>query len=84
MGEEMLRAIGYAYVRETQKVLGNAASGAGRLEGMFEGVLQGAHDLTEGVAAVGRWVHATHVDEPFWPGAHRKCVICNSVSQCSE
>ena len=35
-----MQAIGYAYVRETQKLLGSRASGAARLEGLFEGVLQ--------------------------------------------
>ena len=53
MGDEMLRAIGYAYVRQTQKRLGNRAAGAARLGGLYEGVLHRAHTLREGAAAVG-------------------------------
>lgn len=53
MGEEMLGALGYAYVRQTLKRRRNAASGAGKLGGLYEGVLQGAHSLTEASAAVG-------------------------------
>ncbi|KAL1528453.1 hypothetical protein AB1Y20_009799 [Prymnesium parvum] len=53
MGEEMLRAIGYAYVRQTSKIRGRNATGAARLGRVFEGMLEGAHHLSEGAAAVG-------------------------------
>lgn len=53
MGEQMLQALGYCYVRQTQKVRGNQAHGAARLTGMYEGVLHGVHNMREGVGAVG-------------------------------
>lgn len=53
MGEEMLHALGYAYVRETQKIRGKRSEGAARLGGLYEGVLQRVHDVSEGVSAVG-------------------------------
>ena len=53
MGEEMLHALGYAYVRQTQKLRGKQAAGAARIGGFYEGVLQSAHTLSEGASAVG-------------------------------
>jgi hypothetical protein len=53
MGKPMLQALGYAYVRQTQKVRGQQAEGAAKLGGLYERMLQGAHDVSEGVAAVG-------------------------------
>ena len=53
MGEQMLGALGYCYVRQTQKVRGNQAQGAGRLAGMYEGMLHSVHSVREGVGAVG-------------------------------
>ena len=57
MGTEMLGAIGYAYVRQTQKVRGQKGAGANQVLGsVFEGVLQGAHSISEGASAVGNAV----------------------------
>ena len=54
MGEQMVRALGYAYVRQAQKVLGNsAASGHARFGGFLESVVEGSHALGEGLAGVG-------------------------------
>ncbi|KOO28685.1 DNAj heat shock n-terminal domain-containing protein [Chrysochromulina tobinii] len=44
MGKPMLQALGYAYVRQTQKVRGQQAEGAAKLGGLYERMLQGAHD----------------------------------------
>ena len=53
MGEQMLQALGYAYVRQAQKVRGKHAAGAARLGGLYETARHGVHNISEGVSAVG-------------------------------
>jgi curved DNA-binding protein CbpA len=51
MGERMLGAIGYAYVRQTHKVMGSDSGlGLGRA---IEDMVEGGHKLGEGASAVG-------------------------------
>lgn len=53
MGEPMLHALGYAYVRQTLKVRGKREKGAARLGGLYESALHGVHNVRDGVSAVG-------------------------------
>ena len=51
MGEKMLGAIGYAYVRQTHKVMGSDTGlGLGRA---IEDMVEGGHKACEGASAVG-------------------------------
>jgi hypothetical protein len=51
MGEKMLAAIGYAYVRQTNKVMGS--SGGLGLGKAVEDLVEGGHRFNEGASAVG-------------------------------
>ena len=54
MGEEMLAVLGYAFVRQTQKVRGKQANTrAGRVAALYEVGLHGVHNLTAVSSAVG-------------------------------
>uniref|UniRef100_A0A7S2ILU6 DNAJ-containing protein X-domain domain-containing protein n=1 Tax=Haptolina brevifila TaxID=156173 RepID=A0A7S2ILU6_9EUKA len=53
MGNQLLRTLGYAYVRQTQKVRGKQGAGAARLGGLYEGVLHGVHNVSEAARTVG-------------------------------
>lgn len=68
MGEKMVEAIGYIYVRQTQKVIG---SGAGRF---FEDVVHSAHSVGEGMSAIGSaagtmstWMRLRRDNDPATP-----------------
>ena len=54
MGEEMLAVLGYAFVRQTQKVRGKqATTRAGRVAALYEVGLHGVRNLTAVSSAVG-------------------------------
>ena len=72
MGEPMLQALGYVYVRQTQKVRGMQASGAARLGEYYEGVLQSVHSISDGVSAVGS---AARMASDAWKLAKDRCIV---------
>jgi len=53
MGEQLLQTLGYAYVRQTQKVRGKRGEGAQRLGGVYEQVVHSVHNLSEATSAIG-------------------------------
>ena len=57
MGEPLLKALGYAYVRQTQKVRGKRAGGAARLGGLYEMGLHGVHNVSVGLSIVGTYTY---------------------------